>query len=450
MDEMKKKSRGVWAQAAYLAEMTPESRNRYVDFLRALSILAVVGGHWLLAAPHFAEGQPRLAHMLDVSSWTQWLTWVLQVMPVFFFVGGFSNGTSWSAALRKGTGYATWLDSRLRRLIGPVLPLLLVWAIMAAVARFQGVSEGMIRIGSQVALVPVWFLAVYMLVIVFVPLTYRAWQRFGMLSFWLLVFGAVLVDIGFFVGGLHWLGWLNYIFVWLAVHQLGYAWFGGKLSGIKKALPWFLLGLPLLVILTKFGPYPLSLVGVPTDEISNTLPPKVPLLALAAWQIGFLLTIEKPMRRLLANTLAWTVTVLINGMIMTIFLWHSTVMILLIGLGFWVLPTVHSLDPASGMWWAFRPVWIAIYAAVSLPFIAVFARFERPNMDGIVPVAPWRLLIGCATACGGLAMLALAGVGSSEGWLGLRIIPLVLPFFGAGVAGFGPLSRLLPGSRAAG
>jgi len=128
-------------------------------------------------------------------------------------------------------------------------------------------------------------------------------------------------------------------------------------------------------------------------------------------------------------------------MIMTIFLWHSTVMILLIGLGFWVAPVVHSLDPASGAWWAFRPVWIVVYAVVSLPFIAGFARFERPKMDGVVAVVSWRLLVGCAISCGGLAMLALAGVGSSDGFLGLRIVPLILPFLGAGIAGFGPLSR---------
>ena len=46
-----------------------------------------------------------------------------------------------------------------------------------------------------------------------------------------------------------------------------------KLAG---ALPTTLLSL------TQLGPYPLSLVGVPSDEVSNTLPPKLPLLALAA------------------------------------------------------------------------------------------------------------------------------------------------------------------------
>ena len=34
-----------------MAMQAPPTRNRYVDFLRALSILAVVVGHWLVAAP---------------------------------------------------------------------------------------------------------------------------------------------------------------------------------------------------------------------------------------------------------------------------------------------------------------------------------------------------------------------------------------------------------------
>lgn len=39
--------RNLWSQAAAVAARTPESRSRYVDFLRALSILAVISGHGL-------------------------------------------------------------------------------------------------------------------------------------------------------------------------------------------------------------------------------------------------------------------------------------------------------------------------------------------------------------------------------------------------------------------
>ncbi len=436
-DQGGRRPKGPWAQAAELATHTPPTRNRFVDFLRAASILAVVLGHWLMSAPHLSGGSPQLSHLLDVEPWTRWLTWVFQVMPVFFFVGGFSNGTSWDAAQRRGAGYAAWLGGRLQRLLGPVLPLLLVWAAMAAVAHRLGVPDGMIRVGSQVALVPVWFLAVYLLVVVLVPLSRAAWRRYGMASFWVPAVAAAVVDLAFFAGGLRWLGWSNYLFVWLAVHQLGYAWLDGVLAGPRRALPWLLAGLPLLVALTRFGPYPLSLVGVPSEEISNTLPPKLPLLALAAAQIGLLLTVERPMRRWLERGRVWTATVLVNGMIMTVFLWHSTVMMLLIGLGFWLAPTVHTVPPASAEWWLLRPAWLAAYGLVTVPLVLVFARFEtstaRPAGH---PVAAWRLLAGSGVACWGLAMLALDGVGG-DGWLGLRVVPLLLPFAGAGLAGFG-------------
>ena len=118
----------VWSRAKALAERTPLTRNRYVDFLRAASITVVVLGHWSVAAAFVADdGQLQLGDMLSLAPWTQWLTWVLQVMPIFFIVGGYSNGISWQAARRDGKDYAVWIGTRLRRLVGPLVPLLLTW-----------------------------------------------------------------------------------------------------------------------------------------------------------------------------------------------------------------------------------------------------------------------------------------------------------------------------------
>ncbi len=431
----------MWKHALWLADRTPEARNRYVDFLRALAILAVVIGHWLISAPYLDNGAPAYSHLLDLAPWSRWLTWLFQVMPVFFFVGGFSNALSWKSATRRQLGYREWLDARTRRLIGPVLPLLLTWGAMVAVAHSNGVQAGMIRVGSQVALVPVWFLAVYIMVVAIVPLSHAAWQRWGFLSVVVPVVAAGLVDIAFFVGDMRALGWLNYPFVWIAVHQLGYAWCDRRLAGARAGVVYLVAGILTLVGLTHLGPYPLSLVGVPSDEVSNTLPPKLPLLALAAAQIGLLLTLEAPARRWLGRLVPWVATVLVNGMIMTIFLWHSTVMMLLVGLAFWQLPAALATLPGSSLWWSTRPLWLAAYAVAIIPFLLIFARFERPGTADRAP-AIWRQLSGCALACAGLAVLALDGVGG-DGWLGIRWIPLLLPLLGAGVAGFGPLGRIV-------
>ncbi len=77
--------RSAWSQARRLADQTPPTRNRCVDLLRAVSIMAVVLGHWIMAAPFYDQGQPWMWHLLAVVSWSQWLTWIFQVMPVFFF-----------------------------------------------------------------------------------------------------------------------------------------------------------------------------------------------------------------------------------------------------------------------------------------------------------------------------------------------------------------------------
>jgi len=440
------RKRGIWAQARRLAEQTPATRNRYVDLLRAISILSVVFGHWLMAAPYFDSGRPHMWHLLSVVPWSQWLTWVFQVMPIFFFVGGFSNMTSWEASLRRGQGYGPWLGSRLHRLLGPVLPLLATWMILALVGQVLGVPRGFIQVGSRIALVPTWFLAVYILVILFVPLTHAAWHRFGFWTIALPVACAAGVDVLFFTVDWHLTGWLNYLFVWLTVHQLGYAWRDGRFSSTGKNLGLFVLGLLTLLALVFLGPYPLSLVGVPTDEISNTLPPKLPLLALGFTQIGLALSLEQPVRKWLNGLTPWTATVMINGMIMTIFLWHSTAMMLIIGLGFFVQPDLFSAAPGVGVWWALRPVWIGIFAVATVPFLLGFVRYEHAGTSAKqMEISIWRLYLGCIMTCAGLGYLSLRGIGGAPHWL-YDVVALALPFAGAGCAGFGPLVKLI-GSR---
>lgn len=141
--------------AEKLALATPPERNRYVDLLRALSILVVVFGHWLMAAPEVINGEIRIGHALTDIPWTRGLTWVLQVMPIFFFVGGYSNALGLRAARRKAIPYGKWLRDRLRRLIVPVLPVLVLWAPAAWLAVTSGVDTELVKVGSQAALVPV-------------------------------------------------------------------------------------------------------------------------------------------------------------------------------------------------------------------------------------------------------------------------------------------------------
>ena len=76
-----------------IAEATPKDRNRVVDTVRAGAILVVVFGHWLAASIWLKpDGEIALLNSLEWIPYSSWVTWIVQVMPIFFLVGGYSNG----------------------------------------------------------------------------------------------------------------------------------------------------------------------------------------------------------------------------------------------------------------------------------------------------------------------------------------------------------------------
>ena len=439
----------MWNKARELAEMAPPERNRWVDFLRAISILAVVFGHWLMAGLYLDEsGELQRGDLLSVSSWAHWLTWGFQVMPVFFLVGGYSNGVSWGATLRNAepgqTGvYRDWLASRVQRLITPTFPVLLLWAGLALILTQVGIDRTQIRMATEAALIPVWFLAVYLIVTAFTPLTHRAWERFGWLSFAIYIPIAMLTDWLTFSAGVPYVNFTNFLWVFLAIHQLGFAWRAGKFDNRLFALATFAVGLAILVSITVYGFYPVSMVSAP-GGFSNSLPPTLALFALGVTQVGLVLALEPLGRKMLDNIGIWTATVLMNGMIMTVYLWHLTAFVLVmtvvwLGLGGMGLDSV----PGTGEWWATRPLWLAIYILALLPMIVIFARHERSfgPIRGGRTVPKFRAVFGVLMICIGLAATAGVTIASPEGITGVRWWVIALPLVGAALLGFGPVYR---------
>ena len=425
----------LWKQASALALQTPEDRNRYVDFLRSVSILVVITGHWLIATAYYIDGNLVQGKLLESEPWTQWLTWLFQVMPIFFIVGGYANAVSLESARRKQVAYAGWLATRLNRLVAPLLVLLFFWAALSIVMKFSGVGEGVIQYSSRAALIPIWFLAIYIMVVILAPATYWFWQQYGFVSFWIFAGVAILVDLAFFVLDLRWMGWSNYFWVWLAVHHLGFAWRDGRIGSQGKLLLYSALGLATLSLLIFVGPYPLAMVGSPDEGLSNTLPPKITLLALAVFQFGLLLSVEGPMRRVLNNVRLWTLTVLINSMIMSVYLWHITVMVIFVSLLYLVDGFGLGLQPGTTAWWLSRPVWIVVLYILLLPLALLVSPFERrrPPADAVVPSAS-RQVGGAIMFCLGIALLARYGYGGGP-VPQLDLVSFALVVLGFGISG---------------
>jgi fucose 4-O-acetylase-like acetyltransferase len=411
------------------ASRTPGTRNRYADLLRAASIVVVVIGHWLMAAPAGSGMQLTLSDMLHVAPWTQWLTWVFQVMPLFFVVGGYANAASWESARGDGLGYGAWVSRRLQRLVRPVVPFLLVWCALGLSARWVGLGRDVVRNGSEAAFVPTWFLAVYVIVVVLAPPMHRLWRRFGMTSFWAFVVGAAMVDTLARATGSEAVPWINYAFVWLAIHQLGYAWRDGLFAQPHRATSLALGGLAALVVLVGLASYPVSMVTVPGERAANSNPPTLALLALGVAHAGIALALEGRARRIVHRLSVWAVVVFMNGIVMTIYLWHATVMVLFVAVA--ELPASLGLRfvPDTPAWWITRLPWVVLLAASLAGFVAVFARVEsRRPRSGEAPPA-WRSVAGAIALCVGLATLSAGGIGG-EGGLGVRPGPVLLTLAG--------------------
>ena len=423
----------AWSRAAELCDQTPPSRNRYVDFLRAMSMLVVTVGHWLAAAPYFDTiGTLTTSHILTVAPWTAWLTWILQIMPIFFMVGGYANGISWRAARRDGRSYAAWLKDRLRRLVWPILPLLAVWVIIVAVEYARGMRPELIRYGSQVAFIPIWFLAVYIMIMLLVPVLGAAWTRLGMKAFWTLTAAAVAVDVIYFAGGIRWLGFANYVFVWAAIFLLGYGWLDERFSDGRMLLLYAGFAFVTLLLLVHAAPYPVSMIGIPEDPISNTTPPKAILIPLAVMQAGLLLAVEAPARRWLAGRVVWTTTVAVNANIMTLYIWHLTATTLVVLAAYLAGGIGLRLEPGGAEWWWTRLPWLLANAIALAPLVGVFGHFERPRATESPPTPAWRNVVGALMTCAGLALLAGQGVGG-YGRFGLNVWGLALTLAGVGL-----------------
>ena len=398
-----------------IADAAPVQRNRVVDLLRAGAILVVVLGHWLMAAVVVRDGELVPGHLLALAPWTHPLTWVFQVMPVFFIVGGYANGLSWRSARRRGLPYAAWLRARLRRLLVPVVPLLVLWLVGTSVGWAAGVPAGTLRAASQVALVPTWFLAAYVVVCAVAPATLWLWERAGWASVAAGVTLGCLVDLVSLGTGTLLVGFVNYLVVWATVSQLGYAWLDGRLDGTARRLLLAAVGAVGVVALVRFGPYPVSMIGLDGAAVNNSYPTRVTLLFLGMLQGGIVLAVEPALSRWMQHPRAWAATVLVNTRIMTLYLWHLTVMVLVIGILLLLGGAGLGLEPLSGGWWATRPVWWAALGLVTAGVVAALGRFETPRPDASPPPPTWLPVLVALVACGGLGLMAARGVVADDG-----------------------------------
>lgn len=322
-----------------------------------------------------------------------------------------------------------------------------VWVTIGLFAHLMGWADrglGQTVLGLCTQLL--WFLGVYLGIAGLAPLMFRLHRRIGASAVVGLVAVAVVVDVvRLTVPGLSALGVVNFAAVWLAIHQLGFCWRDGQLH---RAHALWLAGLSAacLVGLVTYGPYPVSMVGMPGDSMSNMTPPSLALLSQGFMLVGLVVWLRPYGERLLARPAVWRVVMLGGRVAMTVYLWHLSALFLLISLMRWLeveLPTVGSLA-----WWISRPVWIVSLVVLTAGLVAVFVRFDSGVRPAPCPCARWRdaiTAVSLVALVAGVFGIAVTGVdllrNHSTPLLGLPITPVVA----VGVLGVGAVGLAVAG-----
>lgn len=353
-------------------------RDKYVDFIRAFSLLVVVAWHWVFTIIVWEDDGPHASNPIGFTTGLWLATWAFQVMPLFFYVGGYGHLRSWEKSRERGVSIWPFVGVRLKRLAIPTLALLGVWVVigivLTAVFDWEYTWQSVKLVVS-----PLWFMGVYLMLVLLLPVALWLHERFDSVVLVVLAGMAGLVDVIRFRQDLAWLGLVNMLLVWGLCHQLGFFW--DRIVNAGRNVAWTLLlgGVFGLAGLVGSGLYPGSMVGVP-GERSNMAPPTLCIVALVFLQAG-LVEIIRPSIGSRLERPGWArMNDVINRFSLPLFLFHSTGMALSKAVSYAIFGNRPERPDPTLWWWLQRPIAFIAPLLCTLPVIYLFGRkwVKRP------------------------------------------------------------------------
>ncbi|HEX9226879.1 MAG TPA: acyltransferase [Arthrobacter sp.] len=413
-------------QRAGSGQAVRPDRDLVIDLARFFCLALVVVSHTMMVSPVLhPDGTVTSDNTLGNQRWFEPVVWVLQVMPLFFVVGGITGLQSWRRLRARGGNTFDFMQARMLRLIRPAAVLLAIMFTGLWAARLAGVDPQVIQLLVAGAGMPLWFLAAYLAAQLNLPLLARLHAR----APWLTLAGltALVVAVDCLRGMMPTLAYLNMVFVWCAVQQLGFFLAdGGPVAPGRAALAGIILaGNLLLGLLVWLGLYS-------GNMLVNLNPPNLTLLLLGCSQAAALQLFRPVLTRIASQAPVQRFIGLAGRRSMTVYLWHLPMLAALSG----VLLLTDFPQPAGGTaaWWWGRPLVLLSVVGLLLPVLALFGRLEeRPTSAAaarsrpaaavvtaavvvFVPVADAALngltlgLLGGGAACFALAVLLLGRI----------------------------------------
>lgn len=336
-------------------------------------------------------------------AWYPPASWLLQVMPLFFVVGGCASAISWSRKAAAGTTGPTWVRARLLRLILPAAVLWASLATAAAVALALGVPRGWVAVALQGLGMHLWFVGAYTLCLAAVPVLHGLHRRRPALSIGALVVLCAAVEVLRIAAQQPWWGLLGFAPVWLAIQQIGFFRQGGSFRRAPRAR---LLGIMIAGTAALAGLTALPWWG--EDALSTLNPPTLCMVVLGLVQACALELLSPALRRLMTQRPAQAVAWVVGSRATTLYLWHLPVIVTVMA-AWWLLGGPDPV-PGSAQWWLWRvPIaivcWVLILLAVRP--LSVVERLAGPRADR-TPVSGAGIGWGPVLAASGLVITTAA------------------------------------------
>lgn len=373
-------------------------RDPGIDLVRALCVLAVMLVHGLQVAVTLGAAGPVLEYATRGAAWYPPLTWLLQVMPLFFVVSGFAGAIAHRRQRERGGSATDFVTARVHRLLVPALAPVAAVVATLAVLGAAGVPAELLTEAGLRWREPLWFLAVFLGAQALLPLLLRAHDRAPWHSLLALVGGAVVVDVLRAQTGIDAIGYANVAFVWLALQQAGFLLADGHLEAFPRrarVLGALVAGGGLLAVFSSGLWSP--------DLIAHLNPPTTALLVVGVVQTLVLSLVRPWLRELTGRPRVAAVTGFVTARTMTFYLWNLSALLVLAG-GALLMAHWGVLDlpePSSAGWWLTRPLWLAASIALTATAAWLLGPLER-----LRPVRPTREARRTAQA----VLLGLAGL----------------------------------------
>jgi hypothetical protein len=418
--------------AAEIEANTPPDRDRAIDVIRIAALVGVVAGHTIMATSIIDDGVFRWGNVLTTSVVFQALTWVFQIMPLFFFAGVAASVNSYVGGAQErsdrgisgGQSWGGWLLKRCTRLYRPVFYYLGFWGVALAGLKLvlpQHVYEPVAGISIQL----LWFLGAYVLVLAAMPLLARITSLPRLMTVVGATYAVVAVVDYLRVTDPGWtaLSYVNFA-AWLIPGMFGVAYRRGLLDP-RAALRLGVAMAGVNIALYLFGPYRLSLVGIDAEGLRNMTPPSLLLAGHAIMLCAFAIGAAPAIARWADRPRVWRLAVIGNSGAMTLYLWHMPV---LLGIHLVFDQLGMARYPGQPHLVALAVVQFVIMAVlVAVTFVALrpLENNPLPPWDGgyVAGPGPRSTAVGVLLCVAGAATLASCAWGlKDEGWWCVAII----------------------------